>query len=59
MLSLLKESRRELVEHQFLCGDQQASALSQLEVRVESFAGKGGQVPKMQSTPWAGPVFGT
>jgi endonuclease-8 len=35
------------------------SALSQAKVRVESFAGKGGQVPKMQSTLRAVPVFGT
>jgi beta-phosphoglucomutase-like phosphatase (HAD superfamily) len=35
------------------------SALSQLKVRVRSFAGKGGQVPKMQSTLRAVPVFGT
>ncbi len=35
------------------------SALSQAKVRVEAFAGKGGQVPKMQSTLRAVPVFGT
>ncbi len=34
-------------------------ALSQAKVRVEAFAGKGGQVPKMQSTLRAVPVFDT
>jgi hypothetical protein len=43
----------------FRISDRSRSALSQAKVRVESFAGKGGQVPKMQSTLRAVPVFGT
>jgi hypothetical protein len=42
-----------------LLSDLRRSALSQAKVRVESLAGKGGQVPKMHSTLRAVPVFGT
>jgi hypothetical protein len=44
---------------QKLTANSASSALSQAKVRVESLAGKRGQVPKMHSTLRAVPVFGT
>jgi hypothetical protein len=43
----------------YVLEQEYSSALSQTKSGVESFAGKGGQVPKMQSTLRAVPVFGT